>query len=106
MVVVGTARVVKAGYPDDTAWDPTSDHPDPKSTPEKPIWFMVDIAPDERFSRPVTLEQMRQEPRLAKMDLLRRGNRLSVQPVTEEEWAVVLELGMPVPIAASEASAR
>lgn len=87
MAVVGTARVVKDGYPDDTAWDPTSDHPDPKSTPENPIWYMVDIAPDERFSRPVTLEEMRQEPRLAKMALLRRGMRLSVQPVTDEEWA-------------------
>ena len=80
MAVVGTAKVVKAGYPDHTAWDPTSDHPDAKSTPEKPIWYMVDIAPVGRFSSPVTLEEIRQEPRLAKMALLGRGTRLSVQP--------------------------
>jgi predicted RNA-binding protein with PUA-like domain len=99
MAVVGTATVVKAGYPDHTAWNPSSEHPDPKSTPEKPIWYMVDIAPRERFSEPVTLDEMRREPRLAKMALLRRGMRLSVQPVTEEEWEVVQELGNPVPVA-------
>ena len=53
--VVGTAIVVREGYPDDTAWDPSSDHPDPKSTPDNPIWYMVDIKSDTAFSRPVTL---------------------------------------------------
>jgi predicted RNA-binding protein with PUA-like domain len=105
MAVVGTARVVRAGYADHTAWDPNSEHPDPKSTSERPIWYMVDIAPTERFSRPVTLEAMRHEPRLAGMALLQRGMRLSVQPVTQEEWEVVRELGGPVPIVASRAGA-
>ena len=104
MAVVGTARVVRAGYPDHTAWDLTSDHPDAKSTAEKPIWYMVDIAPAERFSRLVTLEEMRREPRFAKMILLQRGMRLSVQPVAEEEWEVVRELGRPVPLTFSDSS--
>jgi predicted RNA-binding protein with PUA-like domain len=92
MAVVGTGKVVRGGYPDHTAWDPKSDHPDPKSTPEKPLWYMVDISAEERFAHPVTLERMRLAPGLERMMLLRQG-RLSVQPVTEAEWAVVIEMG-------------
>ena len=91
--VVGTATVARSGYPDHTAWDPTSVHPDPKSTPEKPIWYMVDIKADQRFTQPVTLERMKKEPGLEKMLLLRRGMRLSVQPVTPEEWETIVEMG-------------
>ncbi len=50
MAVVGTATVVREGYPDDTAWDPSSDHPDPKSTPDKPLWYMVDIKAESEFA--------------------------------------------------------
>ena len=92
MAVVGTATVVRSGYPDHTAWDPKSDHPDPKSTREKPLWYMVDVKAEERFAHPVTLERMRRAPGLEQMMLLRQG-RLSVQPVTEAEWAVVIEMG-------------
>ena len=62
MAVVGTATIVREGYPDDTAWDPESDHPDPKSTPEKPIWFMVDIKAEAELARPVTLEEIKHTP--------------------------------------------
>jgi predicted RNA-binding protein with PUA-like domain len=64
---------------------------------------MVDIAPVERFQHVVTLDEMHRDKRLVKMDLLRRGNRLSIQPVTEDQWLVVRELGKPVPIASVEA---
>ena len=92
MAVVGTATVVRSGYPDHTAWDPDSEHPDPKSTPEKPLWFMVDIKAEQRFAHPVTMEQLRRAPGLEQMTLLRQG-RLSVQPVTAEEWESVLAMG-------------
>ena len=94
MSVVGTATVVRKSYPDFTAWDPASEHPDPKSTPENPIWYMVDIQAVERFSTPVTLEEMRTVPQLTGMMLLRQG-RLSVQPVSEGEWETICRLGAP-----------
>ena len=94
LAVVGKAVVVREGYPDYTAWDPTSEHPDPKSTPDHPIWYMVDIKADGEFPHPVTLENLRQVPGLEKMVLLRRGSRLSIQPVTQQEWEIVIGLGM------------
>ena len=92
MAVVGTAVVVRGGYPDHTAWDPASDHPDPKSTPDKPIWYMVDIKATGKFAGQVTLKEIKGDPRLADMVLVKAG-RLSVQPVTPEQWNVVCELG-------------
>ena len=93
LVIVGTAVVTRSGYPDSTAWDPDSDHPDPKSTPDKPLWYMVDIKADERFPEPLPVDRMRAEPGLAGMLVLKRGMRLSVQPVTAEEWELVVKLG-------------
>ena len=95
--VVGTATVVRRGHPDETAWDPTSVHPDPKSTPENPIWYVVDIAPAERFTRPVTLDEIKHVPELEKMMVIQRGARLSVQPVSEQEWEIIRGLGKPEP---------
>ena len=92
MAVVGTATVVGEGYPDDTAWDPSSEHPDPKSTPDKPIWYMVDIKAESEFAKPVTLEEIKQTPGLEKMALVNRS-RLSVQPVRPEEWRIIVDLG-------------
>lgn len=91
--VVGAAKVVRSGYPDHTAWDSGSDHPDPRSTPDMPLWYMVDIAPEERFARPVTLETIKQDSRLAGMLLVRKGTRLSIQPVSPEEWDVIVRMG-------------
>ena len=90
--VVGTARVVKPGYPDHTAWDPDSDHYDPKSSPENPIWYMVDIAFESRFVNPIPLKELRLVAGLEKMMLLKRGMRLSVQPVTAEEFDIIVSL--------------
>jgi predicted RNA-binding protein with PUA-like domain len=91
--VVGTAKVVRAGYPDHTAWDPKSRYYDPKSTPEKPIWYMVDVQFEKEFPRPVPLAELRKVRGLEKMALLKRGMRLSVQPVTAEEFRIVVKLG-------------
>ncbi len=93
LVIAGIATVAKAGYPDDTAWDPTSAHPDPKSSPANPLWYAVDIQAKEKFKTPVTVEAMRREPALAKMLVLKRGMRLSIQPVTPEEWEKVCRMG-------------
>ena len=92
MAVVGTAVVVKEGYPDYTAWDPGSQHPDPKSTPEKPIWYMVDIKANRKLANPVTLEAIKAAPGLEGMVLV-NNSRLSVQPVTAEEWQAIVEMG-------------
>ena len=93
--VVGTARVFREAYPDDTAWDPSSNHYDPKSTPENPIWYMVDIRAEQEFSRPVTLVEIKQTPRLQSMLLVRRGVRLSILPVTKDQWDEIIALGNP-----------
>ena len=90
--VAGVAQVVRAGYPDPTQFDPADSHHDPKSDPDDPRWFVVDIRAVERGQRFVPLDELRAEARLADMSLLRRGNRLSVQPVTAAEWKVVLRL--------------
>jgi predicted RNA-binding protein with PUA-like domain len=92
--VVGTAAVVKEGYPDFTAWDPDSEHPDPKSTPEKPIWYMVDLKADKRFTDTVTVDDMRAMPELNDMVVLKRGNRLSITPATEAEFETVVKMGL------------
>lgn len=91
--VVGLARVVKAGYPDPTQFDAKSDYYDKDSKPDDPRWFSVDIAFDRKLARPVTLPELRAEPALGDMVLLRRGSRLSVQPVTPAEWKRILALG-------------
>ncbi|HXJ22412.1 MAG TPA: EVE domain-containing protein [Polyangia bacterium] len=91
--VAGLARVVRAGYPDPTQFDPKSDYYDKDSPRDAPRWFSVDIAFDRKLIRPVTLPELRGEPALAEMVLLRRGSRLSVQPVTPAEWKRIVALG-------------
>ena len=90
--VVGTARVVRNGYPDHTALDPQSEHFDPKSTPDNPIWYMVDIRFETRFNAPLPLAELRRFPALAGMQLLKKGMRLSIQPVTASEFDFIVAL--------------
>lgn len=90
--VAGTAVVVKEAYPDHTAWQKGHKHFDPKASPQNPIWQMVDIRLQEVFPRPVTLEEIRRVPALAKMELLRPGSRLSIQPVTRSEYDLIVRL--------------
>ena len=89
--VVGTAVVVREGYPDHTAWDPDSDHPDPKSTPDNPRWFMVDIQGLEALPNQVSLARIRANPDLAECSLFTRP-RLSVHPIEEHEWKTILQM--------------
>jgi predicted RNA-binding protein with PUA-like domain len=104
--IVGTAVVVREAYPDHTAFDPKCDHYDPKSTTANPIWAMVDIRLERVFARPLPLSELRAAKQLAKMELLRQGSRLSVQPVTAKEWSAVLELGERAPTAAPRKVSR
>jgi len=90
---VGLAEVVRAGYPDGTQFDPKSDYYDPAAKPDDPRWFMVDIKFKEKFVRPLPLDLLRTIPALADMVLLRRGSRLSVQPVTPAEWKAIVSAG-------------
>jgi predicted RNA-binding protein with PUA-like domain len=93
LAITGYCEVVREGYPDKTALDKTSPHYDSASSPDNPIWFMVDIKLIEKFKRPVTLDMIKQTPGLQTMKLIQRGNRLSVMPVTAEEAGVILESG-------------
>ena len=90
--IVGLAKVVREGYPDYTALDPREKHFDPRATIENPIWFMVDIQYVCHLSHPLTREDLRRHPVLSGMSVLRKGNRLSVQPVTESHWNEILQL--------------
>ncbi len=89
--IVGVAEVTRAAYPDPTAFDPADAHFDPKSKPDAPTWFMVDLRAVEKLPRPVSLDEIKRTKALQQMALVRLG-RLSVQPVTEREYELVREL--------------
>ena len=93
LAVVGTASIVREAYPDSTAWDPNDRHFDQRSTPDNPVWLMVDIKAEQEFAHPVTLPQIKANHNLQDMLLARRGMRLSIQPVTQQEWEEVVALG-------------
>src|SRR3954468_13210107 len=90
--VAGTARVVRAGYPDPTQFDRSDSHHDPDSSPDDPRWYAVDIQFESKLRRVVPLPELRAAPALAEMVLLKRGSRLSVQPVTAAEWKQILKM--------------
>jgi len=90
---IGFVTIVKEGYPDFTAWDSASDHPDAKSTPENPRWFMVDIKAEKKFKRPVSLSEMREFVELSDMKLLQKGNRLSVLPIEKKHFDLLCQIG-------------
>ena len=92
MVIAGIAQVIKEGYPDYTACDQSDKHFDPKSDPDNPTWFMVDIKAIAKFVPPVTREELMQTKGLSDMMLLQRGSRLSIQPVKPKEWRTILKL--------------
>ena len=90
--IVGIIEVVRTAYPDYTAFDPQSEHPDPKSTPEHPRWCMVDVHFCSRFEHMITLDRLKQSPELAQMQLLKKGNRLSILPIRAYEWQFILSI--------------
>ena len=87
--VVGTATVSRGAYPDHTSWNPESKYFDPKSSPENPRWVMVDLSFESRFPETVTLDEMRAIPALKDMRVIKKGQRLSIQPVTAKEFKAV-----------------
>lgn len=91
-VIAGIAEVVREAYPDHTAWDPGSRYFDPKASPENPRWVMVDIRALRSIEPPISRQELKEVPGLGGMMLLRRGSRLSIQPVTRREWEIVLSL--------------
>ncbi len=90
--VVGLIKIIRGGYPDATAWDPASDYFDPKSSPENPRWYRVDVKLVKKLKRPVLLSELRTHSELESLALLKRGNRLSIQPVTPTEFAFITTL--------------
>ena len=90
--IAGIAEVASKAYPDPTQWDPENRHFDPASPADAPRWFLVVVRLVRRFQETLPLSVLRSRPELAGMELLRKGSRLSVQPVREEEFAAILAL--------------
>ncbi len=90
--IVGIVEVVKAAYPDYFAWRPDSHYFDEKSSKQNSRWVMVDVRLKAAFAAPLSLESLRGVKGLKKMELLRKGSRLSVQPVRANEWKIILRL--------------
>jgi predicted RNA-binding protein with PUA-like domain len=90
--IAGIAEVVRAGHPDPTAFDTKSDHYDSKSDPKSPTWYQVSIRAVRAIDPPLELPRLREKKELAGMELLRKGSRLSVQPVSDREWKVIMSL--------------
>jgi predicted RNA-binding protein with PUA-like domain len=84
--IAGVAEVVKAGYPDTTQFDPESKYFDPKSDPATPLWFRVDVKFVEKFEKVLALSDIKQMQGITELPLVKKGGRLSVMPVTEQEW--------------------
>ena len=90
MGIYGVAEVVREAYPDDTAFDPNSRYYDTKSDSAQPTWLMVDVGYVRTFKTPITLAALKEIPGLEAMMVIRKGSRLSVQPVTPQEWDVIM----------------
>lgn len=84
--IAGVAEVVKAGYPDATQFDPESNYYDPKSLPESPRWFRVDVKFVEKFHKVLPLAEIKAMPAIVELPLVKKGGRLSIMPVSENEW--------------------
>lgn len=92
MAIVGAMTVAKAGYPDPTAFDSKDSHYDPDSDPAEPTWFVVDVEFAQKFAKPVTRDMLKSAAGLEKMMVIQKGFRLSIQPVTSDEWRIVHQL--------------
>ncbi|MCA9366183.1 EVE domain-containing protein [Candidatus Kaiserbacteria bacterium] len=92
--VVGVMEIVGKAYPDPTQFDPKSDHPDPTSDPKSPRWLCVDVAFKQKFPQVVSLELLKESKPLQQLQILKRGNRLSVTPVTKNEFECILKMAV------------
>ena len=90
--IAGIMKIVRNGYPDFTAFDPGEKYFDSKSDPDNPRWYMVDVRFVRKLKRVITLSELKQHDALAELPLVRRGNRLSIMPVSDEHWDLILSL--------------
>jgi predicted RNA-binding protein with PUA-like domain len=88
--IVGIMKVVEEGHPDPCAFKPDDPHYDPKSDPDNPRWYLVDVGFIEKFNKTISLQTLKAQAALSEMPLVRKGNRLSVMPVSEAEWHYIL----------------
>lgn len=90
--IVGIMEVTQEGYPDHTAFDPDEKYYDPKSDPDKPRWYMVDVKYVRDLKREIPLDELKQYPELSDMRLVQKGNRLSIMPIEKKEWDFILSI--------------
>jgi predicted RNA-binding protein with PUA-like domain len=90
--IAGIMEIIRDGYPDSTAFDPQEKYFDPASDPGNPRWYMVDVRFVRKLERVITLTELKQHAGLGDLPLLRRGNRLSVMPVSKTQWDYILTL--------------
>lgn len=90
--IVGIMEIVRTAYPDHTAFDPESKYFDPKSDPDNPRWLMVDVRYRRKLRRPVSLATLKADPELSEMRVCQKGSRLSIMPVSADEWDAVLAM--------------
>jgi predicted RNA-binding protein with PUA-like domain len=90
--IAGIMKIVREGYPDITAFDPQAKYFDPGSDPEKPRWYRVDVCYVRKLKRIITLSELKEHSEVAGLPLLRRGNRLSIMPVSRQQWEYILTL--------------
>lgn len=90
--IIGVVKIVREAYPDFTAWDKKSFHYDSKSTRQNPRWFMVDVKLVKKFPEIISLAQLKGAPALSSMTITKKGNRLSITPVTKKEWDIILAI--------------
>ncbi|RDV24516.1 EVE domain-containing protein [Alteromonas aestuariivivens] len=88
--IAGVARVVREGYPDETQFDPESPYFDPKSSREQPRWYRVDVKFEQKFPAILSLQSIKAMPQITELGLVKKGHRLSIMPVSESEWQVLL----------------
>lgn len=88
--IAGIMKVAREGYPDYTAFDRRTKYHDPKSDPKNPRWYMVDVKFVRKFSRVIPLSELKEHPKLGDMHLVKRGNRLSIMPVNNKQWDIIL----------------
>ena len=90
--IAGIMKIVREAYPDSTAYDPDAMYYDPKNDPDKPRWYRVDVRYIRKLKRVITLSELKVHPELTDLPLLRRGNRLSIMPVSRQQWECILTL--------------
>ncbi len=90
--IVGIMKIVRSGYPDYTAFDPQARYYDPKSDPDNPRWYMVDVRFVRKLKRSLTLSELKTHAALSDLPLVRRGSRLSIMPVSNAQWDYMLAL--------------